>query len=158
MGEQLKTIRKRNKLTQKEAAELLKVSLRSYKSYENDPYKEDTIKYRYMVDRLSALNHIDETHGILSLEDIRDLCRDIFSEYPVSFAYLFGSYAKNKAKEDSDVDLLISTDITGLKFYGLVDKIKTALQKNVDVLTTEQLTDNKELIEEVLQDGIKIYG
>ena len=158
MGEQLKTIRKRNRLTQKEAAELLKVSLRSYKSYENDPYKEDTIKYRYMVDRLSALNHIDETHGILSLEDIRDLCRDIFSEYPVSFAYLFGSYAKNKAKEDSDVDLLISTDITGLKFYGLVDKIKTALQKNVDVLTTEQLTDNKELIEEVLQDGIKIYG
>ena len=158
MGEQLKTIRKRNKLTQKEAAELLKVSLRSYKSYENDPYKEDTIKYRYMVDRLSALNHIDETHGILSLEDIRDLCRDIFSEYPVSFAYLFGSYAKNKAKEDSDVDLLISTDITGLKFYGLVDKIKTALQKNVDVLTTEQLTDNKALIEEVLQDGIKIYG
>ncbi len=158
MGDQLKTIRKRNRLTQKEAAELLRVSLRSYKSYENDPDKEDTIKYQYMVDRLSALNRIDETHGILSMEEIRELCSEVFSEYPVSFAYLFGSYAKNKAKDDSDVDLLIATDITGMKFFGLVDRLKTALQKNVDVMTTEQLKENKELIEEILRDGIKIYG
>ena len=158
MGEKLKNIRKKNKLTQKEAAEYLKVSLRSYKSYENDAIKEGTIKYRYMVDTLSALNRIDETHGILSVKDIKDACNEVFSEYPISFAYLFGSYAKNTAKEDSDVDILISTELSGMRFFGLVDKIKAALGKNVDLLTTEQLKDNMVLIDEILQDGMKIYG
>lgn len=158
MGEQLKEIRKRNKLTQKEAADLLQVSLRSYKSYENDPEKKDSIKYQYMLDRLNALNPLDETHGILSLEDIKSACQEVFSEYPVTYAYLFGSYAKNVAKEESDVDILISTELTGLRFYGLVDKLKSVLCKNVDLLTTDQLQDNKPLIDEILQDGVKVYG
>ena len=158
MGDRLKALRKRNKLTQKEAADLLRVSLRSYKSYENDPQKEGSIKYQYMIDRLSALNPLDETHGILTIEDIREACQAVFSEYPVEFAYLFGSYAKNKAKEESDVDLLISTDLTGMRFYGLLDKIKAVLCKNVDLLTTEQLKDNVQMINEILRDGVKIYG
>ena len=158
MGTQLKTLRKRNKLTQKEAAELLQVSLRSYKSYENDPKKEGSLKYQYMIDRLLALNPLDETHGVLAVEDIRDVCQAVFSEYPVEYAYLFGSYSKKKAKEDSDVDLLIATDLTGMRFYGLVDKLKTALCKNVDLLTTDQLKDNMQMINEILRDGVKIYG
>ncbi len=158
MGEELKILRKRNNLTQKEAAELLHVSLRSYKSYENDPEKKDTIKYRYMADRLSALNPLDETHGILSIEDIQSACQTVFSEYPVEYAYLFGSYAKKKAKEESDVDLLISTELTGLRFFGLVDQLRTALCKKVDLLTIEQLKDNQQLINEILRDGVKIYG
>ena len=158
MGAQLKTLRKRNKLTQKEAAELLSVSLRSYKSYENDSNKEGSLKYQYMIDRLSALNPLDETHGILSIEEIQDACQSVFSEYPIEFAYLFGSYAKQKAKEESDVDLLIATDLTGIRFYGLLDKLKAALCKNVDLLTTDQLKDNLQMINEILRDGVKIYG
>lgn len=158
MGEQLKTLRKRNKLTQKEAAEILNVSLRSYKSYENDPEKEHSIKYQYMIDRLTALNLLDETHGILTVDEIRDACRTVLAEYPVEYAYLFGSYAKKKAKEESDVDLLIATDLTGLRFYGLVDKLKAALCKKVDLVTVEQLKDNTQMINEILKDGVKIYG
>ena len=158
MEEELKTLRKRNKLTQKEAAELFQVSLRSYKSYENDPDKKDTIKYHYMVDHLSALNPLDETHGILTIEDIQSACQTVFSEYPVEYAYLFGSYAKKKAKEESDVDLLIATELTGLRFFGLVDQLRTALCKKVDLLTIEQLKDNQQLINEILRDGVKIYG
>ena len=158
MGAQLKTLRKRNNLTQKEAAELLQVSLRSYKSYENDPHKEGNLKYQYMIDRLSALKPIDETHGVLTIEEIRDACQIVFSDYPVEYAYLFGSYAKNKAKGESDVDLLIATKLTGLRFYGLVDKLKLTLCKNVDLLTTEQLKDNTQMIDEILRDGVKIYG
>ncbi|RKW34506.1 MAG: nucleotidyltransferase domain-containing protein, partial [Lachnospiraceae bacterium] len=78
--------------------------------------------------------------------------------YKVNFCYLFGSYAKGKAREDSDVDLLISADIKGLKFYGLVEDIRASLHKKVDALDVAQLKDNLELIEEVLKDGIKIYG
>lgn len=64
----------------------------------------------------------------------------------------------NTATEASDVDLLISTNVRGLKFYGLVEEIRSALHKKVDVLDLNQLRDNFELTKEILQDGIKIYG
>lgn len=70
----------------------------------------------------------------------------------------FYLYAKAKATPVSDVDLLISANVKGLKFYGLVEEIRAVLHKKVDVLNINQLKDNLELTEEILKDGIKIYG
>ena len=145
-------------MTQQEVADLVGISLRSYKSYENDEEKRDTIKYNYIVEQLSKINYIDEETGILELEDIVRKCTEVFERYEVSFCYLFGSYAKGKATQTSDVDLLISANVKGLKFYGLVEEIRTALHKKVDVLDMNQLKENIELTEEIFKDGIKIYG
>ncbi len=154
----IKDLRKQKKLTQQQTAEILGISLRSYKSYENDEGKIGTLKYSYIIDKLNSINPIDEEHGILDLEYIKDKCTDVFSEYPVHYCFLFGSYAKGKAQGTSDVDLLISSDVKGLKFYGMVEKLRTSLHKKVDVLSLEQLRDNLELTDEILKDGIKIYG
>lgn len=154
----IKELRTEKKLTQQQAAEILGISLRSYKSYENDEDKVGTLKYNYILEKLSAINPIDEEHGILDLEDIKEKCDIVFSEYPVHYCILFGSYAKGKAVGTSDVDLLVSSDVKGLKFYGMVEKLRNVLHKKVDVLSLEQLKDNLELTNEVLKDGIKIYG
>ena len=154
----LKELRIEKKMTQQEVADLVGISLRSYKSYENDEEKRDTIKYKYIVEQLSKINYIDEETGILELEDIVRKCTEVFERYEVSFCYLFGSYAKGKATQTSDVDLLISANVKGLKFYGLVEEIRTALHKKVDVLDMNQLKENIELTEEIFKDGIKIYG
>ena len=154
----LKELRIEKKMTQQEVADLVGISLRSYKSYENDEEKQNTIKYNYIVEKLSKINQIDEETGILELEDIVQKCSKVFERYEVSFCYLFGSYAKGKATQTSDVDLLISANVKGIKFYGLVEEIRTALHKKVDVLDMNQLKDNIELTEEIFKDGIKIYG
>ena len=154
----LKELRIEKKMTQQEVADFVGISLRSYKSYENDEEKRDTIKYKYIVEQLSKINYIDEETGILELEDIVRKCNEVFERYEVSFCYLFGSYAKGKATQTSDVDLLISANVKGLKFYGLVEEIRTALHKKVDVLDMNQLKENIELTEEIFKDGIKIYG
>ena len=154
----LKELRIEKKMTQQEVADLVGISLRSYKSYENDEEKRDTIKYKYIVEQLSKINYIDEETGLLTQEDIVRKCSKVFERYDVNFCYLFGSYAKGKATPTSDVDLLISANIKGLKFYGLVEEIRTALHKKVDVLDMNQLKDNIELTEEIFKDGIKIYG
>lgn len=104
------------------------------------------------------INYIDEETGILELEDIVQKCTEVFERYEVSFCYLFGSYAKGKATQTSDVDILISANVKGIKFYGLVEEIRTALHKKVDVLDMNQLKGNIELTEEIFKDGIKIYG
>ena len=154
----LKELRIEKKMTQQEVADFVGISLSSYKSYENDEEKQNTIKYNYIVEQLSKINQIDEETGILELEDIVRKCSKVFERYEVSFCYLFGSYAKGKATPSSDVDLLISTSIKGLKFYGLVEEIRTTLHKRVDVLDINQLKDNIELTEEIFKYGIKIYG
>lgn len=154
----LKSIRLDKKLTQQQAAGIVGISLRSYKSYENDLDKMGNLKYNYIYEKLSRINPIDEEHGIVDLEYISRKCSEIFDKYKINFCYLFGSYAKDKAKDDSDVDLLISTEIKGLKFFGLVEELRNSLQKKVDVIEVAGLKDNVELLEEILKDGIKIYG
>ena len=157
MGE-LKEMRIEKKLTQQQVADLVGISLRSYKSYENDDKKRNTLKYRYIMEQLAPINFIDEEHGILTIDDITKICTKVFERYDVKFCYLFGSYAKKKATSFSDVDLLVSADVKGLKFYGLVEELRMALRKKVDVLDINQLKDNLLLTEEILKDGIKIYG
>lgn len=155
---EMRDLRIEKKMTQQQVADLLGISLRSYKSYENDEEKRGTLKYKYIIEKLTEINYIDEEHGVWEIEDIRKRCSRVFEKYDVKFCYLFGSYAKDKANPTSDVDLLISANIKGLKFYGLVEEIRAELRKKVDVLDINQLKDNLELTEEILRDGIKIYG
>ena len=154
----LKSLRKEKNLTQQQAADYVGISLRSYKSYENDADKRGTIKYKYIYNELLKINPIDETHGVIDIEYIRSKCKKVLKKYDVSYCYVFGSYAKGKAKSTSDVDLLISSNISGLKFFGMVEELRKALRKEVDVLDIKQLKNNLQLIEEILSDGVKIYG
>ena len=154
----LREARQQAGLTQAQAAAHLGVSLRSYKTYETAPEKTGMMKYRYMLEQLEALGRVDETHGLLTLEDIRRVLGTVLADYPVTYAYLFGSYAKGRATEHSDVDLLVSGGVEGLQFYGLVEALKTGLRKEVDVLTPAQLVNNPQLMDEILREGVKVYG
>ena len=155
---ELKEIRNEKNMTQSEASKALGVSLRSYKSYENEIEKKSTRKYMYLCEALEKYNQIDEKHGILTLERIREGVNKICSKYDVNFCYLFGSYAKKYAKDDSDIDLLIDTNVTGLNFFGLVEELRVELKKEVDLMRLKDILNNGVLLKEVLKDGVKIYG
>lgn len=154
----LKELRISKSVTQQEAAKLLGVSLRSYVSYENDETKRDSLKYRFFFQEIEKINYIDEDHGILELSQIKAITKKVFSEYDIIYCYLFGSYAKGTADEKSDVDLLISGTVSGLRFYELAEKLREKLHKRVDLLDVNQLMGNINLLNEVLSDGLKIYG
>ncbi len=153
----LKQLRLSKKLTQQEACDILGVSLRSYKEYENNEKKAGTFKYRSMISELEKYVVLDEEHGILTLDEIKDGCKAVLDEYDVKYCVLFGSYAKGKATQTSDVDLLVSTDIVGLKFFGIAERLREKLHKKVDLLDLGQLADNQALIDEILKDGVRVY-
>lgn len=52
-------------MTQQQVADLVGISLRSYKSYENDEKKQGSLKYKYILEKLSEINPIDEEHELL---------------------------------------------------------------------------------------------
>ena len=154
----LREIRTSKGLTQQQASEILGVSVRSYKTYETDEEKAKTIKYKYMAEQLEKYIELDEEHGILSIDEIKSACKRVFGDYDVKYCILFGSYARGKATEKSDVDLLISTEITGLRFFGIAERLRQELHKKVDLLDIDQLNNNKELLDDILKEGIRIYG
>lgn len=145
-------------LTQAQCAGYLQIPLRTYKRYESKEEKIDPIKYQYIVTRLNEYGLIDEEHGTLTISQIRSECSNIFEQYNVEYAYLFGSYAKGKETERSDVDILVSVEVDGLRFFELAELLREKLRKKVDLLNAEQLEKNPALVREIMRDGIKIYG
>lgn len=153
----LRELRISKSLTQKAASEICGIPLRTYVRYEHRENAEKSLKYQFLLQKLEQVGFVDEKHGILTREAIVSACKKVLDNYPVEYCYLFGSYAKGRAGEGSDVDLLLSTEINGLKYYGLVERLREELKKNVDVLEVKQLAGNAELLNEVLKYGEKIY-
>lgn len=154
----IRELRKNKGITQRQAADFVGIPLRTYSNYENDPQKQSSVKYKYIIDKLYTYGCVDEENGILTLDEITNICASVFSTYDVEYCYLFGSYAKGKATPTSDVDLLINTSATGLQFFSLIEELRENLCKKIDLLDLKQLEGNLDLTSEILKDGIKIYG
>lgn len=56
---------------------------------------------------------------ICTLDEIRRIIVPIAQKYNLSAVYLFGSYARGTAREDSDLDLLVDT--TGARIAGFFE-------------------------------------
>ena len=154
-------IRNNFNLTQAVAANSVCVPLRTYIRYEDDDSYGSPLKRESMIEKLLDKYEITEDKGILSIETIKNELTKLFeNEYKnqIEFCYLFGSYAKGYAKESSDVDLCISTSLTGFRFVGLSESIRNSLHKKVDLIRFDTLENNLELVNEIMKDGIKIYG
>lgn len=151
---ELKETRKQLGLTQPEAAAILNIPLRTYCRYENEERYKGTFKYNQM---LTILNNY-ASKAVLSLDLIKNAVSGVCEKYDVSAVYLFGSYAKNKARGDSDIDLMIVSGIEGIEYYQLLNELETKLKKKIDLLRLETAIQNVKLMNEILKDGIKIYG
>ncbi len=157
----LKELRSEYNLSQLETSKIIGVSLRTYVRYENDDNYGDHFKRDSFIDILQKKCEITEEKGLLNIDLIKNKLQALFDkEYPgeIDFCYLFGSYATGKARESSDVDLYVATSLTGLRFVGLMGKIRNAVYKKVDVIRSSELKDNIELVNEILKYGVKIYG
>jgi len=157
----LKETREKYCLTQENASRFLSVPLRTYRRFEVDNNYGNALKRVMMISKLVDRYEIREDRGILTLEQIKHIVTNLFdNEYKnqIEFCYLFGSYAKNCPKENSDVDLFVSSSLKGIDFVGLVDDLRKSLHKKVDVIRPTGLVDNVELTNQIMKYGIKIYG
>ena len=99
------------------------------------------------------------TRRPLTIGIIKKALEPVFRQNGVKKAVLFGSYAKGTAKADSDVDLMVETDLTGFKFFGLAGEIDEALGgvKKVDVLRGKDVVKGSRIDNEIRETGVVIY-
>jgi len=85
--------------------------------------------------------------------------RNFFSGLPVTKAYVFGSYSRNAADENSDIDILVQLDHSapiGMQFFTYGDKLRDILNKKVDVVSYEGLSKYVKPI--IDPEKVLIYG
>ncbi len=153
----LKTIRWAKGLTQEEAASLLGITRRTYAKYENDESRWYDLKYKFMCQVLEQYGYVDEEHGLLSIEKIKEVCVSIFKEYNIECAYLVGSYAKGEENETSNVDIFVLVREDNFNLDEMVEILRENLKKKINLLDILNLKNNIDLVQDVLRDGIKIY-
>lgn len=157
---ELKQYRLNTGISIKEASKTTGVPIRTYIRYENDNSYGNKLKRNAMLEMLKQKYDITEDKGVLTIKQIQVVINDIFKDYDdkIDFCYLFGSYSKGYATETSDIDLCISTSISGLAFLGLIEKLQSALRKKVNLIRLSDLSNNEELLKEIMKNMVKIYS
>ena len=89
------------------------------------------------------------------LEKISQKIGQVAKQYNLMYVWVFGSYAKKKQKEDSDIDILVRTeDVSdGFKIVDVKFALEEVLEKEVDIVTTGSIKGSlleDEDLEEVL--------
>ena len=78
----------------------------------------------------------------LSIEEIR-MIAEYFWNKPVLRAFLFGSFSRGDAEENSDVDILVELDYSkhvGLGFVGMKLDLENRLQKKIDLVSSNSIS------------------
>lgn len=97
------------------------------------------------------------------ISEIRNLIKTIEKNgISISAAYLFGSYAKGKANEWSDIDVaLVSDNFSGIRFYD-VEKLLSVLKKYNNFIefhpfkTAEFNPSSNLFVKEISENSIRI--
>lgn len=86
---------------------------------------------------------------VYSIEQIQKLITPIAKKYGLKSVFLFGSYARGTATENSDVDLIIDTSGTEIKsLLGLAAvycELEEALKKSIDLVTLSSLEQRSQM-------------
>lgn len=92
-----------------------------------------------------------------SIDAIRTTLTPVFRAHDVNKAVLFGSVAKGTATNQSDLDLLVDSDLRGLRFVGLIEDIRAAAGMPVDVFAPSHIERGSLIDREIRATGVTIY-
>ena len=94
---------------------------------------------------------------MLTVDRIKEVVALVGKRYGIKNAYLFGSYAKGKATEDSDVDLIIDEGaINGyFELGGFYNALVDELGTDVDILVDDSVEPR--FFDQIKKDRILLY-
>jgi len=118
---------------------------------------------------LKLLN-LKQSNKIYSIDEIRNIAKQIFSKYNFEKVYLFGSYARGEATKLSDIDIMVVggniNTLINLSDFAL--ELVKIFKKEIDIVKEENYTKkddneyfdlaNKIFYNIVCKERVLIYG
>ena len=98
------------------------------------------------------------TNTIYTIEKIKAIVKPIADKYNVQSIYLFGSYARGDATENSDLDFLV---FGGDKFkltniFALAEELRAAFQRQVDVFEISEINTHSDFYSTIMSERLNV--
>jgi hypothetical protein len=92
-----------------------------------------------------------------TLNEIKEKTVPIAKSYGIQSLGVFGSYARNEATEDSDIDICVDKGSLRslLQYFSFVQDLEKVLGCHVDVITTE--IEDTYFLKRVLEERVLLY-
>ena len=95
---------------------------------------------------------------VYSLNELTEMIAPLLGKYDAKNAILFGSYARNEATPDSDIDLLV---IGGESFeptdvFSIADELYEKAGKNVDVYEEREINRGSPFHRSIMNEGVRL--
>lgn len=95
---------------------------------------------------------------IFTITDIKALVKPIAEKYNVDEIYLFGSYARNEANQNSDLDFLVfgGRNFKLTMIFSLAEELRAILNKNVDVFEINEINQDSEFYKAIMKERLRV--
>ena len=93
---------------------------------------------------------------VFTIKDIVRLVKPVAEKYGVKAVYLFGSYARGEADEDSDLDFLVfgGENFKLTMIFALAEDLRDILKKNVDVFEISEINKDSDFYTTIMKERL----
>lgn len=95
---------------------------------------------------------------IRSLSEIKEVVKPLAEKYQIAKVYLFGSYARNEANDNSDMDFLIYGDknFKSVNVFAFAEELRLFFNNSVDVFAINEINKESPFYKNIMKDRIAI--
>lgn len=95
---------------------------------------------------------------VFTITDIKALVKPIAEKYNVDEIYLFGSYARDEADQNSDLDFLVfgGQNFKLTLIFSLAEELRAILNKKVDVFEINEINQDSEFYRTIMKERLRV--
>ena len=95
---------------------------------------------------------------IYTIDKIKDIVKPIAQKYGVESIYLFGSYARGEADENSDLDFLVfgGDNFKLTSIFALAEELRVAFQIPVDVFEINEINTDSSFYSNIMNERLNV--
>ena len=97
--------------------------------------------------------------AIMTLDEIKNSVIPVMRKFPVKTLILYGSYARNEATKESDIDFVVDSEdkLLGWGLCSLLGELAAILPKPFHCYEKSMIINSGELFDNIMKDGIVLY-
>lgn len=96
--------------------------------------------------------------SVFTMEQIATAVKPLADKYRVKEIYLFGSYARGEADENSDLDFLVfgGEMFRRTMIFALAEELREVLNKNVDVFEITEVNPDSNFYQTIMKEKVLV--